>query len=353
MDKELRYGSVEIIESTAARVHVRWNYQSTDLHYKTWGDRAVEDFYFYPDGFGTRVLTLQRRPGIAYELSEFIVLSPPGAYPLGFVPTNAVEMLYLNGEKAALSFPPGPNGSYDRAKHRRDSPVVYCVRGHREDRKRAIYFHPSARHYPAVQFQPFKVDGQIVTPAYWGSHWPLSRGKSTGAEIDDRIEFSPAHNSLLTWGMNNDPPPLSRCGLQTLDTLGRSREMISERWAWLIAMTGASDAELLDWARSFSAPPSVQVEGAQLEFDAYAPERRAIRLDVTGKTVLVRLTPTEPTVNPLTVNPVFELRNAPGELATVRLDAELLPTTGYAWDGSVLWVKAKVTKPVSFKLSFK
>ena len=38
MDKELRYGRVEIMESTAARVHVRWTYQSTDLHYKVWGD---------------------------------------------------------------------------------------------------------------------------------------------------------------------------------------------------------------------------------------------------------------------------------------------------------------------------
>ena len=62
MDKELRYGRVEIVESTPARVHVRWTYQSNDLLYKVWGDQAVEDYYFYPDGFGTRVLTLQRDP---------------------------------------------------------------------------------------------------------------------------------------------------------------------------------------------------------------------------------------------------------------------------------------------------
>ena len=38
MDKELRYSRVEIVESTAARVHVRWSYQSTDFNYKVWGD---------------------------------------------------------------------------------------------------------------------------------------------------------------------------------------------------------------------------------------------------------------------------------------------------------------------------
>ncbi len=82
MDKELRYGRVEIVESTAARVHVRWTYQSTDLHYKVWGDEAVEDYYFYPDGFGTRVLTLKSDPANDYELSEFIILTPQGAYPV-------------------------------------------------------------------------------------------------------------------------------------------------------------------------------------------------------------------------------------------------------------------------------
>ena len=62
MDKELRYGRVRIVESTPARVHVRWSYQSCDFNYKVWGDSAVEDYYFYPDGFGTRVLTLQSEP---------------------------------------------------------------------------------------------------------------------------------------------------------------------------------------------------------------------------------------------------------------------------------------------------
>ena len=43
MDKELRYGRVRIVESTPARVHVRWSYQSCDFQYKVWGDSAVED----------------------------------------------------------------------------------------------------------------------------------------------------------------------------------------------------------------------------------------------------------------------------------------------------------------------
>ena len=88
MDKELRYGRAEIVESTASRVHVRWTYQSTDFNYKVWGDAAQEDFYFYPDGYGTRILTLKSALDPKYELSEFIVVAPQDAYPLDFLPVR-------------------------------------------------------------------------------------------------------------------------------------------------------------------------------------------------------------------------------------------------------------------------
>ncbi len=91
MDKELRYSRVAIVESTAARVHVRWTYQLTDLLYKVWGDSVSEDYYFYPDGFGTRVVNLKADPANNYELSEFIILTPPGTYPFAVLPDDPVD----------------------------------------------------------------------------------------------------------------------------------------------------------------------------------------------------------------------------------------------------------------------
>ena len=105
MDKELRYGRVRIVESTPARVHVRWSYQSCDFKYKVWGDSAVEDYYFYRDGFGTRVLTLQSVPSGDYELSEFIILTPQATYPLSVLPPNLVDILFVDGQKRELTFP--------------------------------------------------------------------------------------------------------------------------------------------------------------------------------------------------------------------------------------------------------
>ena len=126
MDKELRYGRVEIIESTTARVHVRWSYQSCDFKYKVWGDSAVEDFYFYPDGFGTRVLTIQSALDSDYELSEFIILTPQDAYLFSVLSTNLVDILFLDGEKRELTFPYAA-ASQGAKLQSRGQPAVYRV----------------------------------------------------------------------------------------------------------------------------------------------------------------------------------------------------------------------------------
>lgn len=186
-----------------------------------------------------------------------------------------------------------------------------------------------------------------MTPAYWGSHWPLSRGKTTGMSIDDRIHFSPAHNSLLTWGTTNRPPAISSGEIQMPDTLGNSRPMTVERWVWLIGMTDASDSRLLEWARSFSRPLSLEVEGATLDIQSYVPERRAFRLRVEDKRVAITIKPVS-----YCVNPVFELLSAPGGLAAVKVDGQALPRNRYAWDGKTLWLDARFSEPRQVEIQF-
>jgi hypothetical protein len=347
MDKELRYTQVQIVQSTTARVHVRWSYQSTDFNYKVWGDGAVEDFYFYPDGYGTRVLNLKRRPEAIYELSEFIILSSPGMYPLSFLPRQAVEMIYLSdGHRQGFQFPPaGPLGPI--TPDRREA-VVYRVRAHRDDRATAIYFHPSDDHFPAIQFGPFFDDGKIVTPAYWGSHWPLARGKSTGARIDPLIDRTPSHTSLLSWAQSRKPDPDLSGRYTTLDTLGRPVEMAVEHYAWLIGMTDEPDDRLLDRARSFADPPALELRGAELDFDSYARARRALRLHVHDRNVSIVIKPRS-----VTVNPVFEMLGAPQRLRALRLNGQVLPTGRFAWDGQVLWLDVTLREPVRLDLEFR
>ena len=154
MDKELRYGRVEIVESTAARVHVRWTYQSTDLHYKVWGDEAVEDYYFYPDGFGTRVLTLKTAPETEYELSEFIILTPPGD----------VSARRPARERSST---PCPSTARKRPSGSRSGPRRTAIRARPTPRPRstgsgwtssepqsAVYFNPGETKPPADRLRP-------------------------------------------------------------------------------------------------------------------------------------------------------------------------------------------------------
>jgi hypothetical protein len=133
-----------------------------------------------------------------------------------------------------------------------------------------------------------------------------------------------------------------------LNSLGRSVEMDFNRWSWLIAKTDASDEALLNWARSYSAPPSVELSGAEFALPSYAPERRAIRLVALQPTIAMRIVPSS-----CTMNPVFEVQGAKGELQTVTLDGRLLPAADYAWDGATLWVNAFISsKGAKLELRF-
>ena len=343
MDKELRYGRVAIVESTAARVHVRWSYQSCDFNYKVWGDSAVEDYYFYPDGFGTRVLTLTSAPDGDYELSEFIILTPQATYPFSVLPKNLVDVLFLDGRKRELEFPFLERELDLEKLLGRDGPAVYKIRLNNRETSAAIYFHPKDTHRPGV-FHPFHSRGYLVTPTYWGSHWPLARGGTTGGAIDDRVDLTPCHNSIMSWARRR-PAPLEKKLVDTTDTLGRARQMLVQQWAWLIGMSDDSDARLLERARSYAQPPDVSLTGGL--YEGWKAERRAHRITVADSTVAIRIKPRVPCVNP-----VFEMANVNGTLSAVALDGRLLRRKGYAWDGQTLWLDADLTRPTTLQLTF-
>jgi hypothetical protein len=348
MDKELRYARVEIVESTPARVHVRWRYQSTDFNYKVWGDQAVEDYYFYPDGFGTRVVSLKSDPKNDYELSEFIILTSQGAYPLEVLPETPVEALFLDGRKRSFHFP-NPRAAArarpDPALAEQHVPAIYRLRLHQQQELAAVYFNSNETKLPPVVFAPFFDRGELVTPCYWGSHWPLARGNSTGWAIDDRIQYTPCHNSVMSWG-GCRPTPIRTAEVMTLDALGRSRPMTVRCWAWLIGMTDGPDRRLRDWARSFATPPTLELQGARLDFEAYAQKRRAIRLIALDRDVRITIKP-----GSTCVNPVFEWMGAANGDVRVWLDGRPLDAGRFAWDGRTLWLDTTIESTAQLRIS--
>ncbi len=120
------------------------------------------------------------------------------------------------------------------------------------------------------------------------------------------------------------------------------------KWAWLIGASDASDGRLVDWAKSFAMPPSLDIRGARLQFSAYAAERRAIRFEVLSNEV-------EITIKPGTrcINPVFEFENASSAIANVTLAGGAIDADRYAWDGHTLWLDATINAPTELRITFR
>lgn len=120
-----------------------------------------------------------------------------------------------------------------------------------------------------------------------------------------------------------------------------------EKWTWLISLSDADDARLLEWSRSFATPPQVEAEGARSQSPSYHTERRASLLTVAEPIVSLTITLTTPCVHP-----VFELQDAPKTLSRVKLNGSELNATDYAWDGRVFWLNATLQKQAQLRLEF-
>lgn len=346
-DRELRYSRVRIIDSTPARVHVQWRYQPTREDYEVWGESVTEDYYFYPDGYGTRVVTVASDPGRTFELTEFLFFTASAAYPLEVLRPR-IDLLYLDGERRVLDWTPGaitpaivfagdePTALKPIAVDRGEgtSGVAFRIYERSDEAVSSLYFSPDDRPASLFAYPPRTEDGRPIAPGFWGSHGPLSRDSAWERDL---IQVTPAHTSVVTWGISapNDPQPrpstVSRA--RGVDALGRPRVQEIRRWSWLIGQTDDTDDEVVRRAISFEHPPAVELEGAGLDLPSYAGERRAIRLIAESSRVRVRLSPTNSSVNP-----VLEIADAPAEIRRVSLDGEPLDPSRFRWSAGVLWL---------------
>ena len=348
-DKELRYGRVKIVESTPARVHVRWDYQSCDLEYRVWGEFASEDYYFYPDGFGTRVMTVTSRKGSPLENQEFIILLPQSAYPLEYLPTAAVDLIWPEG-KATFRFPcrPGVDGQEDQwaglKATGKEVALLHRLRFGKDEPLAAIQYSPMGSRHDLPGYRPMDDRGAEVTQMYWGHHWPLSRGYPTGWTISDRVHETPGHVAAYHSG---SPKPLREQTAPLQNALGETHEMTRQTFFWLIGATDADDAGLRHWMQSINQPPGIKLSGARQDTEFSAPERRALCLVAEAGTVKI-------TINPegRCINPVFEIRNAPKKLRGVSLAGTDLTPDRYAWDGTTFWLSATIEQPSVLQLEF-
>lgn len=164
-DRELRYGTVRIIESSAARIHVQWRYQpSADFPYRTWGEYATEDFIFYPDGFGTRTLTLASAPGQRFELSEFIIFTPQAAYPLERLQPRLIA-LSSGGRTSRVAWPDDAHRGYLELPAA--DPAVFRIFPRDDDPRSWVYFSPLDAPTNLMIYAPRVAEGEEISPGFW------------------------------------------------------------------------------------------------------------------------------------------------------------------------------------------
>ena len=202
MDKELRYGRVEIVEATSAADSRALDVSVDRLRIQGLGRPGRRGLLFLSRRIRhARRSRLKADPKNDYELSEFIILTPAGAYPFDVLPEHAVDALFLDGRKHEFRLP-NPATQLEAAKEADkkgvagDLPAAIMPRTTSWRRSTST---PAKHDFRRLSSRPFFDAGQMVTPCYWGSHWPLARGNSTGNKIDDRIQFTPCHNSVMSW----------------------------------------------------------------------------------------------------------------------------------------------------------
>ena len=115
MDKQLRYASIELLETGPARVRVRWRYALSDIQYRVFhGDSHAEELWtVYPDGRAVREIalwpgTLSNHGGNTnfWQVHEWYLINAKGSTPTEVLRADAAfTMSDGHGRSFTLPWP--------------------------------------------------------------------------------------------------------------------------------------------------------------------------------------------------------------------------------------------------------
>ncbi|HZC42711.1 MAG TPA: LamG domain-containing protein [Acidobacteriaceae bacterium] len=291
-DKQNRYAHVDILESDNARAVVHWRYALAEVEkyqgawpdaQTGWFDWTDEYWTIYPDGVAVRKQVLHTtstaRP---HEWQETIVLNQPGSKPDDDINWDAVTLENMQGETKTYTWHPKPAGSFVKP----DGPAK--VTGPPDPNIQIINL--------KSQWKPF----QIVSPdgatadiyngenTYFNfecwNHWPVAQIASSGRPCVASDRASHTSLSHLRWK-------------------AYSKDEDTETKILMSGLSTKSPAELLPLAKSWLAPPNMQVEGEDYSNNGYDSTQRAYVLtkEKPGAPVTLRLT-----LNGSDASPIFD-----------------------------------------------
>jgi hypothetical protein len=267
-DKHCAYSHVRIIETNAARCVIHWRYALVDVMgvrprkdpVTGWTDFTDEIHTIYPDGTGTRKVTLHStQPLDPHEFQETIMVLGPGQSPDDVLLPEALTMANMAGEEHTYSWQGGAPVSIDKPDrcnvqvvNSRSATKPFLIVSDKNCLKRNL--EPSDR--PVFPVYRTEIRPPQLFP--WWNHWPTAELPSDGryAFAADRA----AHSSLLT-GMEWEdyevtPTARTRVHLQGL-TRRSARDLVPLAKSWLrpaemtVKSPAQSAAQSLAWSEGF------------------------------------------------------------------------------------------------------
>ena len=377
-DKQARYSTVKILESTPARVVVQWRYAPVSVHYEPvfvdpltgWGDWVEETYTVYPDGTCVRKIhTFSSSPYVVEgqgageinfrQFHESIVINPPGTRPEDNIKPGAITLGNMRGEIHTYNWekePPGEKAAFDaetlRTLHRISDRDTHLHKWLTEPAQGNIHLvNLKAKYSPFVIVDPRQVAidcyaGEIIRERSmfpWWNHWPVSqqiRSNGRWAVAPDRVSHS-SLTHIQSWKPHEERPD------------GVTMVMLN-------GLTAGDVMDLLPLAKAWLEAPPIQAHTAGFHaqgFDraegAFLVERRnpaATTLDITLQAA---------SGSPL-VNPALVIRHWNSASAKVRVNGKLLAEgaklrTGIIerLDGEdlVVWVPLSATTPLRIFIS--
>ncbi len=270
-DKTCAYSHVRIIETSDARVVVHWRYALVDVfgtrprkdNVTGWTDFSDEVYTIYPDGCGTRTITLHStQPLDPHEFQETMVVLQPGQKPDDVLELEALTMANMAGEEHTYSWAGGAPEVIDKP----DRCNIQRINIKSTTKPFVIVSprHCLKRDHSKSDRPVFPVYRNEIRPDQtftWWNHWPTTDLPSDGrhAMTNDRA----AHSSLLS-GMeweDHEVTPTSR-----------TRVMLH-------GLTRTSAAGLVPLAKSWLQPPTLILESAGFVNGGYDITQRCYLVD--------------------------------------------------------------------------
>jgi hypothetical protein len=340
-DKQNRYSHVRIIEQHDARVVVHWRYAPVSVEKKLMniderlgnGAWVDEYYYFYPDVIGMRKVTWKRDTlGAPVQFQESIPLAHPGQTQGEVVENVYATVGNLAGETQNLAYVDDPGVS------KKKFPDDLTIQMH----------HLRAQQQPFIVFEPgnqmkYLRDLNVDSLSRPGSssHWPVGQILSDGrtSQAADRA------SSFLGFPISE---PVQHQG-------DDGRDYINS----LYGMTNQPFAELVPLARSWSHPPTMNVEGQDFDSLGYDRSERIYRLRRRSGVSPARLTFDATSESPVR-NLALLIENWGNAPPQVRLDERELErgdTFRYGFrhtlDGSdlIIWIDMQAEKRVSLRIN--